>query len=162
MNPMGYGFGPPPPPPVGQGYYGVDAYQYQQYYQHYYQQPTQPIKPGVIGIEEAKKRLQAYASAKTGGAEAGENQFPQKKNKNKELRKFFDEENPEKTLEKAKGKPTMMDKMAEITKEIEKEKVIEEIVLEKKIKELQSRYKKHNRSSSRDRDSYSRDRDRER
>ena len=42
-------------------------------------------------------------------------------------------------VEKSKSKPTMMDKMAEITKEIEKEKVIQEIVLEKIN---QSRYKK--------------------
>merc|ERR1719282_338955 len=76
MNPMGYGFGPPPPPPMGQGYYGMDAYQYQQYYQHYYQQPPPPSKPGVIGTEEAKKRLQAYAAAKTGGADGAEGASP--------------------------------------------------------------------------------------
>ena len=82
--------------------------------------------------------------------------MPAKKSKNKELKKFFDEDNSEKP-DKPKVKPTMMDKMAEITKEIEKEKEIDAIVLEKKIKELQWKYKTNrSRSGSRGRRSSSR------
>ena len=129
--------------------YGMDPYQYQ-YYAAYYQQQMAPQKPGVTkSAEEAKKRLNAYAAEKK-TVDAASDQG-QKKSKNKELKKFFDEENPEKPAEKAKSKVNQMDKMAEIAKEIEKEKEIHEIELQQKIKELQSRYKKH-RTPSRERD----------
>lgn len=85
------------------------------------------------GQEEAPGLRRGQGKRSGGGCVAREEE------KNKELRKFFDEENPEIPVEKSKSKPTMMDKMAEITKEIEKEKVIQEIVLEKIN---QSRYKK--------------------
>jgi len=106
-----------------------------------YSQPPPPITepPSLIGTKEAKKRLNAYAATYTDTS-------PFKRNKNKGLRKFFEEDNP--NTVPIKVKPTTMDKMAEITKEIEQEKVIEGKNLEQKIKELQSRYKR----DSRDRD----------
>ena len=44
--------------------------------------------------EEAKKRLNAYAASKSGTP--GPDAPPAKKGKNKELRKFFDDDNSEK------------------------------------------------------------------
>merc|ERR1719438_402927 len=95
----------------------MDPYSYQ-YYASYYQQQQVPPKPGVIGTEEAKKRLNAYAAQKSGssGSAVPSEASPIKKSKNKELRKFFDEENPDKPPEKVKSKQTMMDKMAEIAR----------------------------------------------
>merc|ERR1719192_2548653 len=129
------------------------AMDYHSYYAQYYQQQQQSEEEAKRK-EEAKRRLNAYAASKSGTP--GPDAVPAKKTKNKELKKFFDDENSE-MPEKPKVKTTMMDKMAEITKEIEKEKEIDAIVLEKKIKELQWKYKTNrSRSGSRGRRSGSR------
>merc|ERR1719192_796663 len=123
MGAMPPGYMMPPMPTVD----------YQAYYAQYYQQQQQSEEEAKRK-EEAKKRLNAYAASKSGTP--GPDTVPAKKSKNKELKKFFDEENAEKP-DKPKSKPTMMDKMAEITKEIEKEKEIDAIVLAEITKEIE-------------------------
>merc|ERR1719427_155968 len=78
--------------------------------------------------------------------------LPAAKKKNKELKKFFDEESEKGEVAKPKPKDSVMDKMAMITEEIEKEKAEQDKFLEKHIRELKRRNRDYSRSRSRDRD----------
>merc|ERR1712183_210734 len=82
------------------------------------------------------------------------------KKKNKELKKFFDEESEKGEVVKPKPKDSVMDKMAMITEEIEKEKAEQDKFLEKHIRELKRRNRDYSRSKSRSRKRRSRSRSR--
>merc|ERR1719369_1868357 len=101
----------------------------------------------VMGADEAKQRLKAYAAMKSGNLGL---MLPAKK-KNKELKKFFDEETEKGEVVKPKPKDSVMDKMAMITEEIEKEKAEQDKFLEKHIRELKRRNRDYSRSKSRSR-----------
>merc|ERR1719180_421890 len=124
-----------------------------------------------MGVDEAKMRLKAYAATVADKEGNFGMMYPSEKKKNKELKKFFDEDKSadEPTYKKAVGRnvsDTLVDKMAQITKEIDLEKAEYEKKVEKHIKELKrEKRRKRSRSGSRekresrDRDSRSRDRD---
>merc|ERR1719153_1759291 len=104
-----------------------------------------------LGQDEAKMRLKAYAAMKEGNFGL---MYPSaEKKKNKELKKFFEEENKSDIKPKAKAgrvSDNLMDKMAEITREIELEKAEHDKAVEQHIKKLKERnYEKASRSRSR-------------
>merc|ERR1712096_433658 len=106
---------PPPPPPGPPSDFSMDM----EYDGQMYGQPGQEVQDParkVMGTEGAKSRLKAYAAMKTGTLGA---MLPTKKNKNKELKKFLDEESDKPAISiklGSQGKESVMDKMAEITK----------------------------------------------
>merc|ERR1719431_455673 len=124
------------------------------------------LASSAMSSDEAKMRLKAYAAMKAKEGEGIGMMYPSEKRKNKELRKFFDDERREEE-ERPKQRPvadSQLDKMAEITKEIELEKAEYEKKVEKHIKELRKRKRQtRSRSGSRGkRSSKSRGRSRER
>merc|ERR1719234_662565 len=77
-----------------------------------------------MGVDEAKMRLKAYAATVADKEGNFGMMYPSEKKKNKELKKFFDEDKgaDEPTYKKAVGRnvsDTLVDKMAQITKEID-------------------------------------------
>merc|ERR1719398_387277 len=95
-----------------------------------------------MGVDEAKMRLKAYAATVADKEGNFGMMYPSEKKKNKELKKFFEED---KSADEPSSKyktvgrnvsDTLVDKMAQITKEIDQEKAEYEKKVEKHIKEL--------------------------
>ena len=100
-------------------------------------------------------RLKAYAATVADKEGNFGMMYPSEKKKNKELKKFFDEDkSADEPKYKTVGKnvsDTLMDKMAQITKEIDLEKAEYEKKVEKHIKELKrEKRRKRSRSGSRE------------
>merc|ERR550519_538185 len=125
-----------------------------------------------MGVDEAKMRLKAYAATVADKEGNFGMMYPSEKKKNKELKKFFDDhQSADEPSSKYKTvgrnvSDTLVDKMAQITKETDQEKAEYEKKVEKHIKELKrEKRRKRSRSGSRekresrDRDSRSHDRD---
>merc|ERR1719228_1032363 len=157
----------PPPPPVS---FIRDADKDHEADSQRERERKRFLTNSAMGADEAKMRLKAYAATVADKEGNFGMMYPSEKKKNKELKKFFDED---KSADEPKYKnvgrnvsDTLVDKMAQITKEIDLEKAEYEKKVEKHIKELKrEKRRKRSRSGSRekresrDRDSKSRDRD---